>query len=153
MTDGVEPWLHESREIERGQGALADDDRMHEFDRDVLGIGGAGAATKCEQAAPDKETLGHFTACFGQLAFFLIEELLEDFIAEEQRFFDLGYSRLAAVFIGALLANAREGIADEHVDDARTTVAGVDDDGVGRFVADLADDARLVAPIGKLDSV
>ena len=38
--DRVEPWLHESGQIEGRKGALANDDGMDEFDGDVLGVGG-----------------------------------------------------------------------------------------------------------------
>ena len=61
--------------------------------------------------------------------------------------------RVAAVFIGDLLTDAREGIAYEHVDDTCTAVAGVDDDGIGRLLADLPDDACFIGSLDKLDGV
>ena len=51
------------------------------------------------------------------------------------------------------LADARQGIAYQHVDNAAATVAGIDDDGVGGLFADLTDNARFVASFGELDGI
>src|ERR1700749_1655127 len=86
--DGFEPWLHQCGEIESGKGALTDDDGMHEFDGDVLGIGGTGSAAKWEKGTTAKEAVRTFTAGVGESTFFLGKEVFEDVVAQEQRFFD-----------------------------------------------------------------
>ena len=54
------------RQIERGQGALADDHGMNKFHRDVLRVGGIGSAAEGQQAPSAQKPLGHFTAGSGQ---------------------------------------------------------------------------------------
>src|SRR5471032_3319672 len=49
LKNRVHPGTKEKGEIERGQCAFADDNRMDEFDRDVLRIGSVRASPKCQQ--------------------------------------------------------------------------------------------------------
>src|SRR5664279_1161162 len=97
-------------------------------------------------------TLGHLAGGLSKLACLLQEERFEDIVADEKRFFDSG-GEIGGGLHRGLLTDAREGIAYEHVDDACTAVAGVDDDGVGRLLADLPDDACFFASLDKLDGV
>jgi hypothetical protein len=47
------------REGERGQGPLADDDRVDELDREVLGVGGGTAVAEHDQLAAAREPHRH----------------------------------------------------------------------------------------------
>jgi hypothetical protein len=47
------------RERERGQRPLADDDRVHELDREVLGVGGGPAVAEHDQLAAAREPHRH----------------------------------------------------------------------------------------------
>jgi hypothetical protein len=62
----VEPGPVFHRNIERRQGPLADDDRVHELDGDMLSVGGIWSAAEGEQPPAAQEARRHFTACFGQ---------------------------------------------------------------------------------------
>src|SRR5665213_1156878 len=57
LKNRIEPGTKEKRKIERGQGTLADDDRMDELYRDVLGVGCVRASSKRQQAAAFEETV------------------------------------------------------------------------------------------------
>ena len=85
----MEPWLKGERKVERGKSALSDDDRMHEFHRDVLRVRRVRPAPEGQQAAAAEKTLGHFTARFRHAARFQVEKQLERFIACQQSLFDL----------------------------------------------------------------
>src|SRR5471032_621321 len=65
LKDRVHPGTKEKREIERGQCALTDDNRMDEFDRDVLRIGSVRASPKCQQPPTSQKTVGHLPASQG----------------------------------------------------------------------------------------
>ncbi len=85
-TKASQPKSEFSGKIERRKSALAHDHGMHEFDRDVLRIGGAGAAPEGKQAAAAQEALRHFLRNSGQPGRFARKEIFEDAIAPEQPF-------------------------------------------------------------------
>jgi hypothetical protein len=63
-------------EPDRGQGALADDDRVHELDRDVSGVRACGRRSpEGDQPTPTSEPLGHAMAEPGQALGLGVEEL------------------------------------------------------------------------------
>ena len=70
-----------SGQVQSRQRALADDHRMHKFDRDVLCVGGVRAAPKRQQTAPMQEAFGHFMAGQRQARRLAGEEVLEDPVA------------------------------------------------------------------------
>jgi hypothetical protein len=84
-----QPRLEGKREIERRQRAFSNDDRMHEFDGDVLRIRGVRATAKSEEPAAAKKAFRHFAASFGQAEGFGGEEGFDELIARLQSLADL----------------------------------------------------------------
>src|SRR5580704_13783667 len=78
---GIEPRAEQYGEIERGEGTLADDYWMNEFDGDVLCVGDIRALSEREQAAAAKEALGHFAAGGCQARCLAHEEELVQLVA------------------------------------------------------------------------
>ena len=72
--DRLQPGPVEQRQIQSRQGLLADDYGMHEFDRDMLGVGRIGAAPEGQQAASPQEAIGHLAASDCQAVGLLGEE-------------------------------------------------------------------------------
>jgi hypothetical protein len=84
-----QPRLKGEGEIKSGKGAFAHNDRMYEFNRDVLRVGGVRSSSESQETATAKKSLGHFAAGLGQAAGFQREKRLEHLIARQQSLFDL----------------------------------------------------------------
>src|SRR5208282_6635948 len=78
------PLFECDRQIERGKGALSDDDGMHELDRDMLRVSRVRAAAEGQQASAAQEALRHLAAGVCEIQRFAREEALDDLIAREQ---------------------------------------------------------------------
>ena len=105
-----QPRTEEQGKIERGQRALSDDYGMHKFDRDMLRIGGVGAAAKGQQAAALEKALGHVAAGFRQPDGLAREEIFDDPFRAQQELLQFATSRARshASSCIVLLANAWE---------------------------------------------
>ncbi len=79
--DGFEPGPKENGKIQRRQRALAHNDRMNEFHRDMLRVGGVGSASKGQQPAAAQKAFRHLAAGFGQARRFAREKVLEQLVA------------------------------------------------------------------------
>ena len=77
MKNGFQPGPEQDRKIERGQRALAHDDGMNKFHRNVLRVGGIRPAPEGEQAASCEKAFRHLAAGFGQARRLAREKLLE----------------------------------------------------------------------------
>ena len=71
-------------EVERGQGALADDHRVHELHRDVLRVGSRRTVPERQEPPSGEKTPGHLVAGFSQSGSLILEERPEDSVAAEQ---------------------------------------------------------------------
>src|SRR5580693_1206303 len=90
MNNDIEPRLHERREIKSRKSSFANDDRMNEFDGDVLGIGRVRAASKGQETSATQKTLRHLAAGYRERSSLLGEKTFKQIVAQQQMFFDLG---------------------------------------------------------------
>jgi hypothetical protein len=147
------PWLEKHRYIERWKGALAHNYGMNKFDGHVLRIGRIRAASEGEKTAARKETLCHRAAGFRETACLARKECLHDLIPLQKTLFyfqcqlrsELAGGRHEAVLNKSLLANAWQGISDQHVYNPASPVTRADHDRTGVLLPRLADDLRAPA--------
>ena len=64
----LEPGFKGEGQIKRWERAFSDDHRVHEFDRNVLGVGRIRSTSESQKASAAKKALGHFAASFRQAA-------------------------------------------------------------------------------------
>jgi hypothetical protein len=72
--------------VQRGQGPFANDDRVHELDGDVLGVGRGRAIAESQEPPSSEEPAGHLVASLGQSGGLSLKEGFEDGVTPEQFF-------------------------------------------------------------------
>ncbi len=93
--NGFHPGTEEDGEIKGGEGALSYDHRVHKFDRNMLRIGGIGAASECEQAPALEKAIRHFAAGHSEAKRFARKKFFYKPIAWQQPFFNLSCELIA----------------------------------------------------------
>src|SRR5271156_2966196 len=123
----LQPGPKQNREVEGRQGALSHDHGMNELDRHMLRIRGIRTATKGQKPPSAQEALRHFTASFGQSRRLARKEMLEQLVALEQAFFNLGGKNVGRELRCGRhrsLTDSRQRIADEHIHDSTAPIKG-----------------------------
>src|ERR1700678_2500914 len=138
----VEPRPIEDGKIQGRKRTFSDNYGMHELDRDVLRVRGVGTLTEGEQASATQKTIGHFVAGFREARSFARKKGFEDLVTRQKALFDLrgelvfrGHFSVLVFPRSVSLADARQWITNQHVDDPAAAVKSRDQHGAGGLLA------------------